>query len=317
MFVLKRVAFSLGQVLVVLWVVTLLAFFLMEAVPGDTIDLLAPPGATDDEIRAISQSLGLDRGVLVRYFDWLGDALSFDFGRSISTKQLVSEAVIDRYPVSLEIAAGALAISLLIAVPLGVYCGYRPGGLVDRVVGVVTSAAIAIPTFLLGPVLLYIFAVQLQVLPLTGYQPWSAGAGEHLRFMVLPIMTLAAGETVLLLRVLRADMVATLREDFVVSARTRGLSTARILFGHALRPSSFSMITVLGVSMGRMIGGSVVVESIFRLPGLGQLAITSISSRDFQMVQAVILIAGVTFVLVNGLVNASYALLDPRLRSSS
>jgi len=309
-----RVVTVLGQTVFVLWAVTLLAFLILEAVPGSTLDLLAPPDATRAERAAIARANGLDQPIVVRYLDWIGNALQGDFGRSLATKQSVAQLIGERVPVSLELALGALILAILIAVPLGVYTAYRPGKILDRVVGFLSSGALAVPTFLLAPILLYLLSVQLHLFPLTGYRPWSAGPYEHIRYMVLPIITLSLGEAVLMLRVLRSDMMATLREDFVVSARARGLSTPRILFGHALRPSSFSLVTVLGVSLGRLIGGSVIVESIFRLPGLGQLVVNSVNGRDVVTTQAVILVIALVFVLVNVLVNASYSALDPRVK---
>lgn len=315
--VMLRLAGTLAKTVLVLWVVTVLAFLLMEAIPGDTIDLLIPPNASESDIAAIELAYGLDKPVVSRYGDWLAGVVQGDFGRSVVSRQSVGELIADRLPVSLELAFYALVLALAIAIPAGIYCAYRPGSVVDRLVGFFSSAALAIPTFLLGPILVYVIAVQAGWLPLTGYRPWSAGVWEHLKFTILPVITLALGEAVILLRVLRADMMTTLREDFVVSARARGLSTARILVVHALRPSSFAMITILGVSLGRLIGGSVIVESIFRIPGLGQLMVTSIDSRDIVTTQAVILVIGVAYVVLNAVVNASYALLDPRVRSSS
>lgn len=312
----RRLVETLAKTLLVLWMVTILSFMLMEAIPGDTIDLLVPPNASASDIAAIEQAYGLDRPLVSRYGDWLGGVVQGDFGRSVVSRQSTGELILERFPVSLELALYALMLALLIAVPAGIYCAYRPGSIGDQIVGFLSSTAIAVPTFLLGPILVYVFAIQTGWFPITGYRPWSAGAWEHLKFAILPVLTLGLGEAVILLRVLRSDMIATLREDFVVSARARGLSTVRILVVHALRPSSFAMITVLGVSLGRLIGGSVIVESIFRIPGLGQLMVTSINGRDIVTTQAAILVIGVTYVLLNGLVSASYAMLDPRVRNA-
>jgi peptide/nickel transport system permease protein len=195
-----------------------------------------------------------------------------------------------------------------------VWSAYRPGGLLDRVSTFLISATLATPAFVLGILLVYLFGVQLGVLPILGWTPFSEDPVEHIQRLILPVLTLAAGECVLFTRLLKGDMMATLQQDHVLSARARGLPTWRILLRHALRQSSFSLVTVSGVVIGRLIGGTVLVEAIFSLPGMGTMVITAIHSRDYIVVQAMVLLTAVIYLLINTAVDLTYPLLDPRVR---
>jgi peptide/nickel transport system permease protein len=186
----------------------------------------------------------------------------------------------------------------------------------DHAVSWFTSGLLAVPSFLLAVILLYVFSVRFGWFPITGWEPWSSGVGTHLRRTALPTAVLALDQSVLFIRVLRSDMIATLREDFALAARARGLTTRRVLLAHALRPSLFSLVTVLGVSVGRLLGGTVIVESVFGLPGLGNYLVTAVGSQDFVPVQGVVLVVAVAYVLINSLVDATYPLLDPRVRTA-
>ncbi|AYJ48312.1 ABC transporter permease [Rhodococcus sp. P1Y] len=300
----------------VLFLVSLATFLLLELVPGDPVDGLLPDGATDEMRAAATVRFGLDGSLPERYLAWLWSALHGDLGRSMISDIPVTEAILDRLAVTLELAATSIVVALLIAVPVGVYSAYRSGGVVDRIVTVLCSVTLSIPSFLLGVLLVFIFAVSLGAFPVTGWTPLSAGLVPHLQSLVLPVTTLAALEAVAFIRLLRNDMVSTLQQDFVLSARARGLPIRRILFGHALRPSGFSLLTVMGVALGRLIGGTVIVESIFSLPGLGSLVITSITGRDLFMIQGIVLVVAVGYVLINALVDIAYPLLDPRVSAT-
>jgi peptide/nickel transport system permease protein len=306
----------LAKLAVVLALVSVLAFLLLEMIPGDPLATLLPEGATPEMRAAAAERFGLDGPVHERYWEWLGSAFQGDLGRSMQSQLPVTDAILERLPVTLELAGLSILVALLIALPVGVYAGYRPGSAADRVTTFVCSVTLSIPSFLLGVLLVFVFAVTMHALPVTGWTPLSAGLVPHLRSLVLPVATLAALEAVAFIRLLRNDMVATLQQDFVLSARARGVPTRRILFVHALRPSAFSLLTVLGVSMGRLIGGTVIVESLFALPGLGSLVLTAINSRDYMLVQGVVLVVAVVYVLINALVDLAYPLLDPRVRSS-
>ncbi|MBF0662703.1 MAG: ABC transporter permease [Rhodococcus sp.] len=297
--------------------VSVAVFLLLELIPGDPVDSLVPPGASD-EMRDIARaSYGLDDPLMERYLSWIGGVLQGDFGRSFTTQTDVLASIAERAPVSLELAILSMFVALAVSIPVGVWSAYRPGGRLDRVATALTSATLAVPSFVLGILLVFVFGVQLGLLPTLGWVPFSEDPVEHLLHIALPVLTLAAGECVLFTRLLKGDMMATLQQDHVLSARARGLPTSRILVRHALRQSSFSLVTVSGVVIGRLIGGTVIVELIFSLPGMGSLVVNSILSRDFIVVQAVVLLSALLYLSINTVVDLAYPLLDPRVRKVS
>lgn len=309
---LRRIGALGGRLVVVIFVVSVLVFLMLDLLPGDRIDSLVPPGATDEQREALAEALGLNDPLPVRFVGWLGGVLTGDFGASTSGLP-VELLILQRLPVTLELAFGATIVSLLVAVPIAMLSAYRPGRVVDRVTSVFTSFFLSTPGFLLALLLVLVFAVWLKLLPISSWVPWSEGAGPHLRSVVLPIATLACLEASTFIRVLRHDLVGVLKEDYVLSARARGIRTRSLLIVHALRPAGFSLLTVLGVSLGRLLGGAVIVEVIFSLPGLGSLVIRSIENRDFLVVQGAVLVIAVGYVVINAIVDASYRLLDPRV----
>lgn len=297
-----------------LLLVSLAVFFMLELIPGSPVDAILPADATPEQIAAAREEFGLNDPIFQRYLNWLGGILHGDFGRSFQTGLSVSDSIRERAPVSLELAVLAMLVALAISLPLGVWSAYRPGGIVDKVGTFVTSATLATPAFVLGIVLVYVFGVRLGWLPILGWTPFAEDPVEHFRMLVLPVLTLAAGECVLFTRLLKGDMMATLQQDHVLSARARGLPTSSILTRHSLRQSSFSLVTVSGVVIGRLIGGTVLVEAIFSLPGMGTMVITAIQARDYIVVQAMVLLSAVVYLTMNTLVDLSYPLLDPRVR---
>lgn len=305
-----------GKLLALLFLVTVAVFLLLELIPGDPVDRLVPEDATPEMREEARRLYGLDQPLIERYVSWIGGVVQGDFGRSFQTRVPVASLIVERGPISLELAALSILVALAISVPVAIWSAYRPGGYLDRVATVLTSAALAIPPFVLGILLVFVLSVQLDLLPPLGYAPFADDPVRHVRYMILPVLTLAAGECVLFIRLLRGDMLATLQQDHVLSARARGLPTWRILIRHALRQSSFSLITASGVVFGRLIGGTVVVETIFGVPGLGKLAATSILARDLVVVQAVVLLSAVLYLLLNSLVDVAYPWLDPRVRKT-
>lgn len=305
---------ALARFVLLLLMVSIATFLLLELIPGDPVDGLLPPGATDDVRDEVRAAYGLDKPLLDRYFSWLGGVFQGDFGRSLVTRASVADTIAERAPVSAELAVLAMALALAISVPVGVYTAYRPNGAVDTVATFLTSASMAIPSFVLGLLLIWIFGMELGMFPLAGWVPFAEDPVEHVRSIALPVITMAATECVLFIRLLKGDMMATLKQDNVLAARARGLPTWRILVRHALRQSSFSLVTVSGVVIGRLIGGAVIVESLFSLPGLGSLVVNAILTRDFVVVQAVVLLVAVVYLTLNTLVDLAYPLLDPRVR---
>ncbi|MEV5828216.1 ABC transporter permease [Spirillospora sp. NPDC052242] len=314
---LLTVVSRIGRGLLVVLLVSFAVVGLMSLAPGSVAEVILGENATPEAIAALNAELGMDRPFLARYLDWLGDALRGDLGTSPLTNQPVTEAIMERLPVTLQLAAMALLIALAVAVLLAVASAVRPGGPVDRAVNVVSSVFLSVPAFIAGPVLIYVFALQLGWFPVIGWSDVDEGLAANLRGALLPAVSIALIEIAAFHRVLREDLVGTLREDFVGAARAKGMSPSYVMFRHALRPSSMSLITLAGINLGRLVGGTVIVESLFLLPGLGQLLTTSIVSRDLITVQGVVVFVAVVYVVINTAVDLSYRLIDPRVRKAA
>jgi peptide/nickel transport system permease protein len=308
---LARRLFYLVPVLVA---VSLLTFLIASLLPGDLAYVILGDQATPEKVEALRHDLGLDQPVLLRYFGWLGHVLQGDLGRSFRTGQTVLQAVAERLPVSLELMLLAEIASLAIGVPLAIACAVRSGGAFDRFVTGTAFGMLSVPTFLSATLLIYLFAVELRLLPATGYVPFAEDPVGNLRFFVLPALTLALAEWPGIMRVLRSDMIATLQEDYIALAKAKGLKASRILFVHALKPSSLTLVTITGINIGRLIGGAVIVETIFALPGIARLLVAAISTRDLIILQGVVLLIAAGFVVMNFIVDMLYAVLDPRIR---
>ena len=302
------------QVVPVIFAVTAITFLFVNLLPGDVAYTILGEEATPEAIAIVHRELRLDDPIPLRYVRWLGDVFAGDLGRSFITQQPVLEAIVERIPVTLELMLITQAIALLLAVPLGVVTAYRAGGHLDQGIAGLSFALLSIPNFMMAILLIFLFAIYFDVLPATGYRPFSEGVWANLRTFILPSVTLALIEWCALMRVLRSDMISTLKEDFILVAKAKGLSDWRILFVHALKPSSFTLLTLFGLNVASLISGSLVVETIFALPGIGRLLVNSIYTRDFIMVQGVVLFASVAFVLINLGVDLLYTVLDPRIR---
>jgi peptide/nickel transport system permease protein len=298
----------------VLLAVTALTFLIAALLPGDLAIAMLGDQATPENVAALHQKLGLDLPLWRQYLHWLTGVLSGDLGTSYRTGETVTHAIAERLPVSLELLVIAQLGGLLIGVPLAMLCAVRPDSVVDRMVSGLAFGTLSVPPFLLGIVLIYVFALRLGVLPATAYVPLSGDLIGNLRGMALPGATLALLEWPAIMRVLRSDLISTLQEDYIAMARAKGLTARRILFVHALKPSSLTLVTVVGLNIGRLIGGAVIIESIFALPGVGRLLVESIYTRDFIVLQGGVLFVAVAFVAVNFLVDLVYAALDPRTR---
>ncbi|MDA9434102.1 ABC transporter permease [Bradyrhizobium sp. CCBAU 51627] len=311
---LNFVARRLLAILPVLLAVSLLTFLIASLLPGDLAMVILGDQATPENVAALRHDMGLDQPLWWRYLSWLGHVLQGDLGRSFRTGQTVLQAVGERIPVSLELMLMAEFIGLLIGVPLAIACAARAGGAFDRFMTGSAFAMLSMPSFLLAILLIYLFAVELHWLPATGYVPFTEEPLANLRFFVLPALTLALAEWPGIMRVLRSDMIATLQEDYIALAKAKGLKPSRILFVHALKPSSLTLVTVTGINIGRLLGGTLIVESIFALPGIGRLLVGAIYTRDLVILQGVVLLVACGFVIVNFIVDMLYAVLDPRIR---
>lgn len=313
-----RRSLRLGGTLVgILFAVSLITFLLMNLAPGDAALAILGETATAESIATLRQRLGLDVPLLQRYLNWLGGVLTGDLGESFRANEPVLDAIVGRFPVTLQLLLGAQVVALALALPIGIYTAYRPRSLADKTALGVALAFVSTPPFLIGIILIYVFALQLGVLPATGYVPLGEDLVGNFLTMVLPIATLGLFEFPIYMRLLRSDMIQTLQQNFILLARAIGLPPWRILVTHALRPSSLSLITVVGINMGRLIGGAVIVEVLFGLPGVGQLLVDGIYQREYLVVQGVVLFVGVFFVLINTLVDLLYSMLDPRVRVDS
>ena len=298
----------------VLLAVSLLTFLIASLLPGDLAYVILGDQATPENVEALRRDLGLDQPIWWRYFGWLGHVLAGDFGRSFRTGQTVLQAVAERLPVSLELMLLAQLGALAIGIPLAIACAVRSGSAFDRFMTGSAFAMLSVPAFLSAILLIYLFAVELRWLPATGYVPFDENIIGNLRCFLLPALTLALGEWPVLMRVLRSDMISTLQEDYITFAKAKGLKPSRILLVHALKPSSLTLITITGLNIGRLMGGTVVVESIFALPGIGRLLVGAIGTRDLIILQGVVLCVASGYVLINFIVDMLYAVLDPRIR---
>jgi peptide/nickel transport system permease protein len=308
------VARRLLHLVPVLVAVSLLTFLIASLLPGDLAYVILGDQATPEKVAGLRHDMGLDQPIWWRYISWLGHVLEGDFGRSFRTGQTVLQAVAERVPVSFELMLLAELGALLIGIPLAIACAVRSGSAFDRFMTGSAFGMLSVPAFLLAILLIYLFAVELRWLPATGYVPFAEDPAGNLRCFVLPALTLALGEWPVLMRVLRSDMITTLQEDYIAMARAKGLKPSRILLVHALKPSSLTLVTVTGINIGRLIGGTVIVESIFALPGIGRLLLGAIYTRDLVILQGVVLAVAFGYVLMNFIVDMLYAVLDPRIR---
>jgi peptide/nickel transport system permease protein len=294
--------------------VTALTFLIASLLPGDLAVAMLGDQATQANVAALHKKLGLDLPLWQQYLHWLGGIVTGDLGISHRTGETVMHAIAARLPVTIELIVIAELGGLMIGLPLGILCAVRAGSTLDKGVSGMAFGILSVPPFLLAIVLIFIFALRLGLLPATAYVPLSQDILGNLRSMALPGATLALLEWPALMRVLRSDMVTTLQEDYIVMARAKGLGTRRILLVHALKPSSLTLVTVIGLNIGRLIGGAVVIETIFALPGIGRLIVEAIYTRDFIVLQGTVLFVAVAFVLVNFIVDLLYVTLDPRIR---
>lgn len=304
----------LGRLVLVMFIVTLFTFMLVNVLPGDVAYDIAGQDASEAEVAQIREDLGLNDPVLERYVRWLGRLMTGDWGKSFRTGEPVLEAILSRFPVSIQLMLLAQVLALSLALPFGILSAYKAGTRIDRIIASVGFASVSMPAFMVAILLILFFAIWLGWLPATGYSPWSDGIWESFRSMILPALSFALAEWTVLMRTLRSEMIGVLQEDYIAMARAKGMSDTRILVVHALRPSSFALITLLGLAVGNLIGGSIIIESIFGIPGVGRLLINAIFSRDFMIIQGCVTFIALVYVLVNFAVDLGYAYLDPRVR---
>ncbi|MGA0893012.1 MAG: ABC transporter permease [Ilumatobacteraceae bacterium] len=305
------------RLVAVLLAVTAASFAMISLLPGDMVTTVLGANATEDDRAAVRAELRLDDPLPIRYARWVGDAVTGDLGQSYRTRQPIAEALGERLGVTLQLVVLSQLIALALAVPMAIFGALRPGSWLDRAISAVQLGLIATPGYLVAIALIAVFAVQLGWFNTTGYVPLSESPFGNLKSLLLPALALGLEPVALYARVLRTDLINTFDQDFVWFARAKGNPTKRIVLRHALRPSSIGVVTLAGITLGRMIGGTVLVESIFALPGLGRFTIDAISNRDFMALQGAVVVLTVGFVIVNFAVDLLHGVIDPRIRSAA
>jgi peptide/nickel transport system permease protein len=305
------------RLVLTLLAVSFITFMMVKLLPGDPVNTLLPPDAprTPEIVAQIRADLGLDDPVWQQYLDWLGSALTGDLGTSYVTDQPVSEIIKDRFPVTFELALFATLIALVFAIPAGIVGAYREGRMIDKTTSAALQVALSIPNFIAGIFLIWLFTVQFQIFPSTGWSRLTdAGLWQNFQTAFLPSLALALAPMAIYSRLLRADMIGVLKEDYILSARAKGLRDRYILFRHAFRPSTMSLMTVIGLTFGALLGGTVVIEQLFALPGLGSRLINAINQRDIIVIQGITVFIAAMYVIINTIVDLLYLVVDPRIR---
>lgn len=311
-FVARRVAISVGMLVAT----SLLIFVVLRLLPGDPIitRLGATPGIDPETIQRLREEAGLEAPLLEQYFTWVGGILRGDFGQSFFNQFSVTELIVMRLPATLQLTFTGILVAIIIAVPAGVWASLKPLGAVDRVITAFSTASIAMPQFIVGIVLILIFSVNLQLLPARGYVPFAESPSENLIRMILPSLTLGIAAAPLLLRYLRATMIEVLASPYIRTAVGKGQTGSGVVIKHALRNALIPALTMLGLIVGYSLGGVVIIEYVFGIPGLGSLAIDAVFKRDYAVLQSVVLLVAGLFILVSLVVDLLYGVLDPRLR---
>jgi peptide/nickel transport system permease protein len=308
------IARRLIAIIPVLAVVAIFVFLMLRLTPGDPAAVIAGDNATSDQIADIRTKLGLDEPIYAQFGIWIGNALQGNFGESFFFKKTVAELIAQRIEPTLALAICTLIIAVIFAVPLGVIAAYRHGTWIDRLVMGFSVLGFSVPVFVIGYLLIYVFAIYHCWLPVQGYVRIGVNFWGFLERMILPSVTLAVVYIALIARITRASILEVLNEDYIRTARAKGLSNRVVLMRHALRNAAVPILTVIGIGVALLIGGAVVTESVYGLPGLGRLTVEAVLSRDFPTIQAVILLFSVVYVGINLLIDISYTLFDPRIR---
>ena len=312
-FLLRRFA----SLLVTLLLASIVIFIMLEIVPGDPARLMLGINATQDAVDALRQQMGMNAPPITRYLDWIGGILVGDFGRSYTYSVPVGELIAERVVVSLPLALIALALSTMIAIPVGIFSAANRGKTADTAVMVTTQFGIAVPNFWFALLLVYLFAVVLRLVPAGGFPGWDEGLWPALKALVLPSIALALPQAAILSRVTRSALIEALGEDYIRTARAKGLSRRSTLWNHALRNALIPVVTIMGLQFAFLLAGAIIVENVFYLPGLGRLVFQAITQHDLPVVQNVIILLVAAVVLTNFLVDIAYAWIDPRLRRSA
>lgn len=313
--VVRTLGFKFLYLVVVLFAVSWAVFLLMDLMPGDPAQIIAGNVSDPAIVEGIREELGLNKPVIERYFDWLGGALQGDFGRTFGNRQPISGVVGAALPITLQLMLMAEVLALVVAVPVAIVAAMRRDSLFDRSTAVLVFGIQAIPNYVFSLVLIIVFAVTLKWLPAIGYVSPFVDPWENFRSMLIPSVALALSLIPVYTRVLRNEMIRTLQEDFILVARAVGLTRTTIVLRYALRPSLPTLVTIVGINIGVLMGGTVLIEIISGLPGIGTVLYTAINSREYLLVQALILMVACAYVIANFVVDILYTILDPRVRA--
>lgn len=298
----------------VMLIVAIIIFMMLRLTPGDPASIIAGDAATGENIAEIREKLGLDEPIISQFFIWTGNMLTGDFGESFYYKRTVASLVAERIEPTLALATLTILMACAIAVPLGTLAAYKQGSWIDRIVMGMSVIGFSVPVFVIGYLLIYVFSVKLGWFPVQGYQRISEGFGGFIHRLILPSTALSVIFVALIARMTRTSVMEVLNEDYVRTARSKGLPEFRVVVQHALRNAAVPIVTVIGIAIAVLIGGVVVTESVFTIPGLGSLTVDAVLGRDYPTVQAVILLFSFAYVLVNLVIDLLYTVLDPRIR---
>jgi peptide/nickel transport system permease protein len=304
----------LAAMVPVIVIVSLLTFGLIMVLPGDPALMMLGDQTSPTAYEALRQQLGLDRPLVIQYLDWAVHALRGEFGVSLRDHLPIGQAIASHIAPTLELAALGMIIALLVAVPVGIISALKPGSPVDMLATLLALSGVAVPHFFLGILLIELFAASLRLLPPSGYIPPTEDLGANVRLMLMPAVTLSTGITAVLMRHMRSSLLEVLHQEYIGTARAKGLGPWAVVLKHALRNALLPVVTILGLEMGSVIGGVVVLETIFSIPGMGRLIVDSILFRDYPTVQALVLLLAVTVLVANLLADLTYGVLDPRVR---
>ena len=309
-YIARRILFIIPVALLV----SFMTFMIIHIIPGDPARLLLGEFATPQSLAALRQQLGLDKPLIEQFVIWLWQLFHGNLGQSIQLQQPVLDAITQRLPITVELGVCSLIFSLVIAFPLGIYSATHRNTWVDWVMNVLILLSTAIPSFVLGLVLIFVFAVTIRIFPAGGYIPFDQDPLNNIRDLILPMVALGTGAVAGNMRQIRANMIEVLGQDYIRMARAKGMGERRINYLHALRNAIIPVLTIIGIQVGSIIAGTFVIETIYLWPGVGQLAVTSIFSKDYPVVQGIVLLSALAYMGANLLVDISYVLLDPRIR---
>lgn len=311
-FIAKRII----SVIPVLIIVSIVIFSLIHLVPGDPATAMLGDLATEEDIAALRIRMGLDKPLIEQYFIWIGNVFHGDFGMSVVNNETVGSLIISHIRPTISLAIYALVIAAVIAIPLGMIASRKKGSAVDHVVSVISLAGISLPSFLLGLFLMLLFSVKFRIFPVSGYKEISEGFLEHIRSLTLPAIALGFMNAALMMRMTRASMLEVLGSDYIKMAKAKGVKEFSLLAKHAFKNTLVTLITIFGQSIVQALSGAAVVESLFAVPGLGQLMVNSIGRRDYYVIQAIVLLIAVINVVINMIIDILYGFVDPRVRVS-